>query len=134
MVCIENSHNNCGGRAVPLDWIEKLAQTCKEFNLPIHCDGARLFNTAAALNVPASKLVEHCDSVSVCLSKGLGCPIGSVIVGRKEFIGRAMRMRKAIGGGMRQVGIIAAAGLYAIENNINRLDEDHVNALKVAEG
>jgi len=133
LVCIENSHNNCGGRAVPLDWIEKLAQTCKEFNLPIHCDGARLFNTAVALNVPASKLVEHCDSVSVCLSKGLGCPIGSVIVGRKEFIGRATRMRKAIGGGMRQVGIIAAAGLYAIENNINRLNEDHINALKVAE-
>ena len=84
LVCIENSHNNCGGRAVPLEWIKELSKTCKSFNLPLHCDGARLFNTAVALKVPASKLVEHCDSVSVCLSKGLGCPIGSVIVGRKE--------------------------------------------------
>ena len=134
LVCIENSHNNCGGRAVPLEWIEELAKTCKALNIPIHCDGARLFNTAVALKVPASKLVEHCDSVSVCLSKGLGCPIGSVIVGRKEFIGRAFRMRKALGGGMRQVGIIAAAGLYALENNIDRMNYDNINAMKVAKG
>ena len=131
---LQSISNNCGGRAVPIDWIEKLAKTCKEFNLPLHCDGARLFNTAVALKVPASELVKHCDSVSVCLSKGLGCPIGSVIVGKKDFISRALRLRKAVGGGMRQVGILAAAGLYAIENNIERMDNDHLNALKVAKG
>lgn len=134
LVCIENSHNKCGGRTLPLEWIEKLGKTCKELKLPIHCDGARLFNTAVALKSPASRLVEYCDSVSICLSKGLGCPIGSVIVGSKDFIAKAVRVRKTLGGGMRQVGIVAAAGLYALQHNIDRLDLDHRNAKKFAEG
>ena len=134
LVCIENSHNKCGGGAVSLDWIDKLASVTKKYKLPLHCDGARLFNTAIASKVPASRLVRDCDSVSVCLSKGLGTPVGSVIVGSKEFITRAIRVRKALGGGMRQVGILAAAGLYALNHNIDRLHLDHANAKKVAKG
>ena len=134
LVCIENSHNKCGGRAVPISWLQAVGQACKDLNLPLHCDGARLFNTAAALGVPAKELVRDCASVSVCLSKGLGTPVGSVIVGSHEFIRKAIRVRKALGGGMRQVGILAAAGLYGIRHNIDRLVLDHLHAKQVARG
>ena len=97
LVCIENSHNKCGGRAVPMSWLQQVGKACKELKLPLHCDGARLFNTAAALKVPAKELVKDCASVSVCLSKGLGTPVGSVIVGSHDFIGKAIRVRKALG-------------------------------------
>ena len=97
LVCIENSHNKCGGRAVPISWLQRVGKACKDLNLPLHCDGARLFNTAAALKVPAKELVKDCASVSVCLSKGLGTPVGSVIVGSQDFIGKAIRVRKALG-------------------------------------
>jgi len=132
LVCIENTQNKCGGRALPLAWIEEVALACKELKLPLHCDGARLFNSAVSLNLPTSELVKHCDTVSVCLSKGLGAPVGSVIVGSEKFITKAIRVRKALGGGMRQVGILAAAGLYGLTHNKNRMSIDHQNAKKVA--
>jgi threonine aldolase len=102
--------------------------------MKVHLDGARVFNAAAALNVPVSRIARDCDSVSFCLSKGLGCPVGSVICGSRDFIDRARRNRKMLGGGMRQAGIIAAAGLYAFEHNIGRISEDHVNARLLADG
>ena len=117
-----------------MEWIDEVAQFCRELKLPLHCDGARLFNSATALNLPASRLVRDCDSVSVCLSKGLGAPVGSVIVGSEKFITKAIRVRKALGGGMRQVGILAAAGLYGLNFNKTRMAIDHLNAKKVARG
>lgn len=134
LLCLENTHNRCGGAAIPVAIIAELAQVAHTNGLNVHLDGARLFNAAAALGVPASDIAAHADSVSFCLSKGLGCPIGSLLCGPADFIERARRNRKMLGGGMRQVGIVAAAGLYALDNNVGRLREDHENARALADG
>jgi threonine aldolase len=125
---IENTHNRAGGTIYSIESIEKLKSIALEFNLKYHLDGARLWNASVATGVSLNKYCSYFDSVSVCLSKGLGAPIGSVIAGERDFIKEAFRVRKGWGGGMRQVGILAAAGLYAVKNNFERLAEDHEKA------
>ena len=134
LICLENTHNRAGGTIYPLEEIKKIRGATKPFGIKIHLDGARLWNATIATGIPLDEYARHFDSVSVCLSKGLGAPIGSVISGTSDFIQIARRNRKMFGGGMRQVGIIAAAGIYAIENNFNRLIEDHRNAKALAQG
>ena len=128
LVCLENTHNRGGGSIYPLKLIEEIKQVTVRHNLKYHLDGARLWNASVATGIKVSEYAKYFDSVSVCLSKGLGAPVGSVLAGTKEYINRARRFRKIFGGGMRQVGILAAAGLYALENNIQRLTEDHEKA------
>lgn len=134
LVCIENTHNLMGGRVLRPAYMKRLVEITKTYNLKIHIDGARIFNAATALGIPVSALVEDADSVSTCLSKGLGAPVGSLIVGSKEFIQQARRLRKALGGGMRQVGVLAAPGLIALEKMSLRLKMDHDNAKRLALG
>ena len=134
LLCLENTHNRCGGAALPLTVMDEMTAVARERKVAVHLDGARVFNAAAALGVPAARIARDCDSVSFCLSKGLGCPVGSVLCGPGEFIERARRNRKLLGGGMRQVGILAAAGLYALDHNITRLSDDHANAGVLADG
>jgi len=134
LICVENTHNRCGGSVLSAADLAATRALADECSLPVHLDGARIFNAAVALGVPASQLAQYADSVSFSLCKGLACPIGSVLCGSHEFIRRARRYRKMLGGGMRQAGIIAAAGVYAIENMIDRLAEDHENARALAEG
>lgn len=134
IVALENTHNHHGGTVLPHEEILKVRKVCDEFGLIFHLDGARIWNAHVATGIPLDELAAPFDSVSVCLSKGLGAPIGSVAAGSTEFIARCRRERKLFGGGMRQVGIIAAAGLYALKNNISRLSEDHSNARFLAEG
>ncbi len=134
LLCLENTHNRCGGEAIPAETVDALATLAHANGLAVHLDGARIFNAAAALGVPAARIANSADSVSFCLSKGLGCPVGSLVCGSAGFIERARRQRKMLGGGMRQAGIIAAAGLYAFDNNIERLAEDHENAKRLADG
>lgn len=134
LICLENTHNRGGGIVYPIDEIEKIRKATKPWGIKMHLDGARLWNAAIATGIPLDRYARYFDSVSVCLSKGLGAPIGSVISGGSDFIQIARRNRKMFGGGMRQVGIIAAAGIYAIENNFNRLIEDHRNAKTLAQG
>ncbi|MEO8540458.1 MAG: low-specificity L-threonine aldolase [bacterium] len=134
LLCLENTHNRCGGAAIPAPVMASVAGIAHDHQMQVHLDGARLFNAAAALGVPAAVLAQDCDSVSFCLSKGLGCPIGSLLCGSREFVERARRNRKMLGGGMRQVGIIAAAGLYALEHNVSRIADDHRNAAALADG
>ncbi len=134
LLCLENTHNRCGGAAVPVATMDALTAIAHENGLRVHLDGARIFNAAAALQVDPARIARDCDSVSFCLSKGLGCPVGSLICGDGEFIQRARRNRKILGGGMRQAGIIAAAGIYALEHNVDRMAEDHENALRLADG
>jgi threonine aldolase len=128
LVVCENTHNYAGGTVTRPDQVDALATVAHDHGLKIHCDGARLFNAAVALNVPAKRLVDSVDSVQICLSKGLSAPIGSVIAGTEEFIHEAHRTRKKVGGGMRQAGIIAAPGIIALEKMVDRLKEDHENA------
>jgi threonine aldolase len=132
-VCLENTHNRCGGVALTLEQTEAVADVAHKHGLSVHLDGARLFNAAVALGVDARTLAEPCDSVNICLSKGLCAPVGSLLVGSAEFIARARRYRKMVGGGMRQVGILAAAGIVALEQMVDRLAEDHANARALAE-
>ena len=134
LVCLENTHNRCGGAVLTADYIEQVAALAHDRGLGLHLDGARVFNAAVALGVDAKELTQHADSVSFCLSKGLSAPVGSLVCGPKEFIYEARRNRKALGGGMRQCGIIAAAGIEALENMIARLVQDHDNARRLAEG
>ena len=134
LVCVENTHNRMGGRVIPPAFMDRLAETLKGTDIKIHVDGARLFNAATALKLPVADLLKRADSVSVCLSKALGAPIGSVIAGRRDFIGRAHRLRKALGGGMRQVGVLAAPGIIALEKMSLRLQEDHDNTQVFAKG
>ena len=134
LLCLENTHNRCGGAAIPKATMDSLAEAAHSRKMAVHLDGARIFNAAAALGVSAASLAENCDSVSFCLSKGLGCPVGSLLCGSREFVEAARRNRKMLGGGMRQVGILAAAGLYALEHNIDRIPEDHENARALADG
>ena len=132
LICIENTHNRAGGTIIPFDIIKELNWLAKNEGIMFHLDGARLWNACAETGITPKEYASHFDSASVCLSKGLGAPVGSVIVGSKDFIADARRYRKIFGGGMRQAGVLAAAGLYALENNVNRLKEDHANAKYLA--
>ncbi len=133
-LALENTHNRCGGAVLRADEIDRLAAIAHDHGVPVHIDGARIFNAAISLGVPPSQLVRSADSVTFCLSKGLGAPIGSLLCGTAGYIQRARKWRKVLGGGMRQVGILAAAGLFALEHNVERLAEDHSNARLLAEG
>ena len=134
LLCLENTHNRCGGTVLSEADLQAMAQVARRWGFPVHLDGARVFNAAVALGVPAAQLVRPVDSVAFSLCKGLACPIGSVLCGSGEFIQRARRYRKMVGGGMRQAGIIAAAGIVALETMIERLAEDHENARLLAQG
>ena len=134
LLCLENTHNRCGGAALSVATMDTLTGIARQHGVAVHLDGARIFNAQAALGVPAARIARDCDSVSFCFSKGLGCPVGSVLTGSTAFITEARRNRKMLGGGMRQVGILAAAGLYALEHNVDRLAEDHANAKRLAAG
>ncbi|MGN8278617.1 low-specificity L-threonine aldolase [Pseudomonas sp. SMN5] len=126
--------NTMQGKVLPLDYLVRARAFTREHGLALHLDGARLYNAAVKLNVDAREITRHFDSVSVCLSKGLGAPVGSVLCGSVELIAKARRLRKMVGGGMRQAGILAAAGLYALEHQVQRLADDHANAQRLAEG
>lgn len=134
LIALENTHNRCGGVVLTLEYIQAVGHLAHQNGLKVHLDGARLFNAAVALGMPARSLVEPCDSLTFCLSKALCAPVGSVIVGERDFIKRAHRARKILGGGMRQAGILAAAGIVALESMIERLAEDHQRAQKLARG
>ncbi|MCF8068834.1 MAG: low-specificity L-threonine aldolase [Desulfobacterales bacterium] len=131
LLCLENTHN---GLALPMDYFYKAKSFTEKYGLSLHLDGARIFNAAVKENVSAKEIAKHFDSISVCLSKGLGSPVGSVLCGTNQVIQSARRWRKVLGGGMRQVGILAAAGVYALKNHVERLAEDHENALILAKG
>ncbi|WP_419904371.1 low-specificity L-threonine aldolase [Kiloniella sp.] len=131
LLCLENT---VSGRVQDQDLIKSLSKTAKSNGLSVHLDGARIFNAAVKTGLSLEELCEPVDSVSICLSKGLGAPVGSVLCGSKDLIRRAKRMRKILGGGMRQVGVLAACGLYALEHNISRLSDDHDNAVRLGEG
>ena len=134
LLCIENTHNRCGGTVLGLEQVEALTSLAHSHGMKVHMDGARVFNAATALGVPVSTLVRTVDSVMFCLSKGLSAPVGSMVVGSREFIHRVHRMRKLLGGGMRQAGILAAAGIVALEQMVERLAEDHENCKQLARG
>ena len=134
VVAIENTHNSAGGRVFPLDTARAISKECKERGVAVHLDGARLFNAQAATGTSAREWADCADTVSFCFSKGLGAPIGSIVVGDRERIAEARRLRKRLGGGMRQVGVIAAAARVALTSGVDRLAEDHVNARRLAEG
>jgi threonine aldolase len=133
LVCIENTSNRGGGSCYPVNIIDEICEVSKARGCAVHMDGARLFNASVASGISAARLVENCDSVAICLSKGLGAPVGSLLAGSSEFIAQAHRWRKMFGGGMRQAGIIAAAGIYALENNVERLANDHARARRFGE-
>jgi len=134
LVCIENTQNICGGIPLGVEYTRQVGELVHANGLALHIDGARLFNAAVAQNVSAKELAAPADSVMFCLSKGLAAPIGSMLVGSVKFVKRARHLRKMLGGGMRQVGIVAAAGILSLESMIERLDEDHARARKLAEG
>ncbi len=133
LVCIENTHNLKSGRPLSSEAVATMTETARSHGLKVHVDGARLFNASVALGESPAQLVAHTDSTTFCLSKGLACPVGSVIVGDKDFIEEAHRWRKVLGTGMRQAGVIAAAGIVALDTMIDRLEEDHRNARRLAE-
>jgi len=133
LICVENSHNRHGGTVVTPAQLQAIHEAASRYNLKLYMDGARIFNAAVALKVDVKELTRHVDNLMFCLSKGLGCPVGSVVVGSNEFIESARKVRKVLGGGMRQAGIIAAAGIVALEKMINRLQDDHENAKRLAE-
>ncbi len=134
LICLENTLNRAGGKVFPIDEIKRIREVADKYNLKLHLDGARLWNASVATGIPLDEYAKYFDSVSVCFSKGLGAPVGSLLAGSEEFINRAHRYRKIYGGGMRQAGIIAAGALYAVRNNVRRLAEDHENARTLAEG
>ncbi|WP_426417018.1 low-specificity L-threonine aldolase [Aestuariirhabdus sp. LZHN29] len=131
LLALENTH---AGKVVPLEYVARARAFCDEKGLGFHLDGARACNAAVKLGVPLKQVTAPFDTVSICLSKGLGAPVGSVLCGKAELIAKARRWRKVVGGGMRQAGVLAAAGIYALEHNIERLAEDHDNALRLAKG
>ena len=133
LLVLENTHNNAGGTVLTVERQDALIECAREHGLKVHLDGARVFNAAASLDVPAARLTATCDTVMFCLSKGLGAPVGSMLCGDAESIRQARVVRKRMGGGMRQVGVLAAAGLYALEHHVERLAEDHVRARRLAE-
>ncbi|MEZ4864638.1 MAG: low-specificity L-threonine aldolase [Caldilineaceae bacterium] len=134
LICVENTHNFCGGRALPVEYMDEIGDLAHQHDLKLHVDGARLWNAAVALNVAPARLLRSADSVSVCLSKGLGAPVGSVVAGEAAFIRRARRMRKVVGGGLRQAGVLAAAGIVGVTEMVERLADDHANAQRLAQG
>jgi len=134
LICLENTHNVCSGAPLSVTYTKEVANLARAHNIKLHIDGARIFNAAVALGVEVQELVEDADSMSFCLSKGLAAPVGSVICGSKDFIDQARGIRKGLGGGMRQAGIIAAAGIVALETMVDRLQEDHTNARLLANG
>ena len=134
IVSLEDTHNSSGGRVWPLEELAAVAETCRELDLRLHLDGARLMNAAVALGVPAAELGRHFDTVTLCLSKGLGCPLGALVAGSAERMADARRNKHLFGGAMRQAGIVAAAGVYALDHHVERLAEDHARARRLAEG
>lgn len=134
LVCLENTHNAGGGKVWPLELAHAVVGQARELGLSVHLDGSRLANAAIASGTPACELGRPFDTVTLCLSKGLGCPLGALLAGSAERIARARRLKHLFGGAMRQAGIVAAAGLYALEHNVERLAEDHANARRLAEG
>lgn len=134
LICLENTHNMAGGTVMSAEHCAVICEKAHGAGLSVHLDGARIFNAALALNTSVADLTRHCDSVQFCLSKGLGAPIGSILMGSRDFIEEARSWRKRLGGGMRQAGIIAAAGMIALEESPERLHEDHANARRLAEG
>jgi threonine aldolase len=132
LVCLENTHNRGGGRVYPIEKVQAISQWARQAGLIMHLDGARLWNAVVASGIPAREWARHFDTVSVCFSKGLGAPIGSALCGPRDFIGRARRVRKLFGGGMRQAGVAAAGALFALENHVERLADDHRNAQVIA--
>ncbi|ANB69237.1 low-specificity L-threonine aldolase [Aeromonas veronii] len=131
LICLENTHN---GKVLPLSYLQEMGAFVAERGLKLHLDGARLFNAAVASETPVEEIAAPFDSISICLSKGLGAPVGSLLVGSHDFIARARRLRKMLGGGMRQAGILAQAGLFALEQHVTRLADDHRRAKRLAEG
>lgn len=131
LLCLENTQ---AGRALPMEYLARAQTFARARQLALHMDGARVFNAAVKHGVPVSEVARYVDSISVCLSKGLGAPVGSVLCGERNFIARARRWRKVVGGGMRQAGLLAAAGIYALQHNVGRLAEDHANAQALAQG
>jgi threonine aldolase len=134
LVCLENTHNRCGGSILSVAYTENICEVAHKHALKVHLDGARIFNAAVALGVDAKILSKSVDSVSFCLSKGLSAPVGSLLCGNKTFVDRARKYRKMLGGGMRQAGILAAAGIVALNTMIDRLAEDHTNAKRLYQG
>ena len=134
LICLENTHNRCGGAVLDVAYLNAVGDLARRYQLKLHVDGARLFNAAVALGVDVKALAADADSVSFCLSKGLAAPIGSLVCGTRAFIQQARRNRKLLGGGMRQVGVIAAAGIVALEQMVTRLAEDHAHAQRLAAG
>uniref|UniRef100_A0A3B3ZUV3 Aromatic amino acid beta-eliminating lyase/threonine aldolase domain-containing protein n=1 Tax=Periophthalmus magnuspinnatus TaxID=409849 RepID=A0A3B3ZUV3_9GOBI len=134
LICVENTHNIQGGRVLPLSFLQEVRSLADKYDLKVHMDGARVMNAAVALGVSIKTILQHTHTVSVCLSKGLGSPVGTVLSGPSEFISRAVRCRKALGGGMRQAGILAAAGKMSLVKMASRLEEDHRNAKTFARG
>jgi threonine aldolase len=133
LVCLENSSNRGGGSCYDLEEIKKISAVCQEHKLSLHLDGARLFNALVAKSEKPEQYGKIFDSISICLNKGLGCPVGSILIGRKEFIKKARRIRKVFGGGMRQAGYMAACGIYALKNNVDRLKQDHSRAGQIGD-
>ena len=134
LFCLENTHNRCGGAAIPLDSMRAATEVARAAGVPVHLDGARIFNAAVALETDAATIAALADTVAFCFSKGLGAPVGSVLTGPRELIDRARVLRRQLGGGMRQAGVIAAAALYALEHQVERLPEDHARAARLAAG
>jgi threonine aldolase len=134
LLCLENTHNRCGGAVLTTDYTDEVCNLAHTRGIKVHLDGARIFNAAIALGVPACVLAQNSDSVALCLSKGLSAPVGSLLCGSKDFVERARKFRKMLGGGMRQAGVIAAAGIVALETMVDRLAEDHANARRLAKG
>jgi threonine aldolase len=134
LICLENTHNKAGGKVVPIEIMKAIYEIAKEKDIPVHLDGARLFNAAVATGVPVTEFTQYVDTVQVCLSKGLSAPVGSILAGSKSFIKEARKWRKRLGGGLRQAGVLAAPGIVALEKMVNRLAEDHTNARQLAEG
>ena len=134
LICLENTHNVCSGAPLSVKYTKEVANLARAHNIKLHIDGARIFNAAVAQGVEVQELVEDADSMSFCMSKGLAAPVGSIICGSKDFIDQARGIRKGLGGGMRQAGIIAAAGIVALETMVDRLQEDHTNARLLADG
>lgn len=133
VVAIENTHNASGGRVWPLEELEALVGACRELELSIHLDGARVLNAAVATGVPAAAIAGRFDTVAICLSKGLGCPLGALVAGSSELMRKGRRLKHLFGGAMRQAGIVAAAGVYALDHNVERLADDHARARRLAE-
>jgi threonine aldolase len=134
LLCLENTHNRCGGTVLTAEYTDEVCDLAHKRGLKVYLDGARIFNAAVALGLPAIRLAQNVDSVALCLSKGLSAPVGSLLCGTKEFVQRARKFRKMLGGGMRQAGVIAAAGIVALETMVDRLAEDHANARRLAQG